>query len=192
MATNKIQKLRDGLRAARDEVLSAIDGITEQEAHQIPAPDEWSVAQLLAHIAELQVFWVGKAVIITADLQVFWVGKAVIITADLQVFWVGKAVIITKEGDPQISRTAVESHRRIAAVTDHAQDSLDDLKREMLAACEEAVAMVGRINPQDLNRPGHREDNPMTAGGVIQYLGGHVRDHANQIAEARRLIRQMH
>ena len=162
MARSEIQKLQDGLRAARDEVLSAIDGITEQEAHEIPAPDEWSVAQLLAHIAEIQVFWVGKA------------------------------VLITKEDDPQISRTAVESDLRIAAVTDHAQDSLADLKRETLAACEEAIAMVGRINPQDLSRPGHREDNPMTAGGVIRYVAGHVRDHANQITEARRLIRQKH
>ncbi len=162
MATSEIQKLQGGLRAARDEVLSAIDGITEQEAHEIPAPDEWSVAQLLAHIAEIQVFWVGKA------------------------------ALITKEGDPQISRTAVESDRRIAAVTDPGQDSLEDLKREMLAACEEAAAMVGRINPQDLTRPGHREDNPMTAGGVIGYVAVHVRDHANQITEARRLIRQKH
>ncbi len=67
MATSEIQKLQGGLRAARDEVLSAIDGITEQEAHQIPAPDEWSVAQLLAHIAEIQVFWVGKAALITKE-----------------------------------------------------------------------------------------------------------------------------
>ncbi len=112
--------------------------------------------------------------------------------AEIQVFWVGKAVLITKENDPQISRTAVESDLRIAAVADHAQDSLAELKREMLAACEEALAMVGRINPQALSRPGHREDNPMTAGEVIQYVGGHVRDHANQIAVARGLIRQKH
>ena len=162
MAGSEVQILQQGLRAARDEVLSAIDGITEQEDREIPAPDEWSVAQLLAHIAEIQVFWVGKA------------------------------VLITKENDPQISRTAVESDLRIAAVTDHVQDSLAELKSEMLAACEEALAMVGRINPRDLSRPGHREDNPMTAGEVIQYVGGHVRDHANQIAEASGLIRQKH
>ena len=99
-------------------------------------------------------------------------------------------IVFSSLKHPQISRNAVESDLRIAAVTDRGQDSLDDLKREMLAGCEEAVAMVGRINPQDLSRPGHREDNAMTAGGVIGYVAVHVLDHANQITEARRLIRQ--
>ena len=56
--------------------------------------------------------------------------------------------------------------------------------------CEDAVATIGGIGAKDLDRPGHRESNPMTAGSVIQYVAGHVRDHANQIAGARRLIRQ--
>ncbi len=162
MAGREIQELQDGLRAARDEVLKAIHGITEEGAHEIPAPGEWSVAQLLGHIAELQVFWVGKA------------------------------LLLTKETDPQISRTAVESDQRIAAVTGRSQERIEDLECEVIAACEEAAAMVGGIDPQDLTRPGHREENPMTAASVIQYVARHVRDHANQITETRRLIRRKH
>jgi len=160
MSNQEILQLQEGLRSAKDEVLSAIDGTTEAEARQVPAPGEWTVAQLLAHIAEIQVFWVGTA------------------------------VRITQENNLQISRTDVENDLRLAAVTDRSQDSLDDLKRSVVSACEQAVATVGNIDPKDLSRPGHRESNPMTAGDVIQYIAGHVRDHADQISEARRLIRQ--
>ena len=160
MSNSEIQELQEGLRSARDAVLAAIDGISERETHEVPAPGEWTVAQVLAHIAEIHTFWVGKA------------------------------VLIIREDDPQITRTAVENDLRMAAVTDHAQDNLDDLKREMTTVCEEALATVGEFDPKDLGRPGHREENPMTAGGVIQFLAGHVRTHAGQIIEARRLIRE--
>jgi len=33
--------------------LSAVEGVSESEAHQIPEPREWTVVQLLAHITEL-------------------------------------------------------------------------------------------------------------------------------------------
>lgn len=160
MASNEIKCLQDGLRAAKGRVDSAIAGITEAEAHRIPAPGEWSVAQLLAHIAEIQVFWVGKA------------------------------VLITKEDDPQITRSDVENDLRLAAVTGHAQDPLDVLIQSVETACDEAVAIMGQIDPKDLGRPGHREANPMTAGGVIEYVARHVSDHAVQITEARQLIAQ--
>ncbi len=160
MARNEIQRLQQGLRAAKEKVDSAIAGITEADARQVPASGEWSVAQLLAHIAEIQAFWLGKA------------------------------VLITKEHDPQITRSDVENDLRLAAVTDNAQDPLDVLIQSVEIACDEAVEVIGQIDPIDLDRPGHREANPLTAGGVIDYLARHVSDHAAQISEARRLIAQ--
>jgi len=160
VASKEIRRLQDGLRAAKERVDSAIAGITEAEAQQVPAPGEWSVAQLLAHIAEIQVFWVGKA------------------------------VLITKEHDPQISRSDVENDLRLAAVTGHARDPLNVLIQSVETACDEAVAIIGQIDLKALDRPGHREANPMTAGGVIDYVARHVSDHAVQITEARQLITQ--
>jgi len=125
--SSEIQELQADLRSGRDSVLSAVEGVSEAEAHQIPEPREWTVVQLLAHITELQSFWVTKA------------------------------VLITQVDDPQITRTAVENDVRLAAVTD---------------------------------RPGHREDNPMTAADVIRYTARHLRTHADQIIESLRLIRQ--
>ena len=160
MISGEIKELQDDLRAAKDAVLATLEGVSEAEAHEAPAPNEWTVCQLLAHIAELQVFWIDRA------------------------------VLITKEDDPQIARNAVESDLRVAAVTQHAADNMADLVQEMIAANDQVVRLVGGIDPSTLDRPGHREENPITAGGVIRYVAGHVRTHAEQIIESLRLIRQ--
>ena len=162
MSNSETQELQEGLRSARDAVLAAIGGASEPEAHEVPAPGEWTVAQLLGHITEIHSFWVARA------------------------------VLVIREDDPDVARTAVDNDQRIAAVTYHAQHSLADLEQRMIAANEEAVAAVGRIDPKDLERPEHREADPVTAGGVIQHLAWHVREHTGQIAEARRLIREKH
>ena len=86
--------------------------------------------------------------------------------------------------------TPADVEKGVLIKIEEAIHDLDDLKRIVISACEEAVAAVGNIDPIDLSRPGHRESNPMTAGDVIQYVAEHVWDHANQISEARRLIRQ--
>ena len=159
MSSSEIQQLQQDLRSGRDAVLAAVEGVSETEAHQIPEPGEWTVV-LLAHITELQPFWISKA------------------------------VLITQVDDPQITRTAVENDERLAAVTDRSQDDLAGLIQQMNAVNGQVVDVVGTIDPAKLDRPGHREDNPMTAAGVIQYTARHVRLHAGQIIESLRLIRQ--
>ena len=137
--------------------MEAIDGIAELEIRQVPVPDEWTVAQLMARIAEIQYFWMEKA------------------------------VLITQEDDPNITRSDVENDRRAAAVEDHAGDSLDEL-RGLAAANESAFGATGRIAPGDLGILGHRgENSPITVEGVIRYLASHVKEHAKQITESRRL-----
>ena len=158
MTSNEIQHLQTGLKAAKEQVESAIAGITESEARQQPAPNAWSVAQLLAHIAEI----IG--------------------------FWMDKAVLITEENDPQISRSDVENDLRLAAVSDTAEESLEDLIQSVDIACDEAMETIGEIVPADLDRSGHRETNPITAGGVIENLANHVTAHAVQITEARQQV----
>ena len=81
MATNQdqIPILQQMLRSAHQVVMDSIDAITEPEIRQAPAPDEWTVAQLMSHIAEIEYFWMEKA------------------------------VLITKESDPNITRSDVEN-----------------------------------------------------------------------------------
>ena len=161
MTTNQeqIQALQQLLRSAHQDV---IDGIVELEIRQVPVPDEWTVAQLMAHIAEIQYFWMEKA------------------------------VLIIQEDDPNIiTRRDVENDRRAAAVEDHARDSLDELIRGLAAANESAFGATGRIATGDLGILGHRgENNPIAVEGVIRYLASHVEEHADQITESRRLINE--
>ena len=164
MTTNQeqIQALQQLLRSAHQDVMEAIDGIAELEIRQVPVLDEWTVAQLMAHIAEIQYFWMEKA------------------------------VLITQEDDPNIiTRRDVENDRRAAAVEDHARDSLDELIRGLAAANESAFGATGLIATGDLGILGHRgENNPIAVEGVIRYLASHVEEHADQITESRRLINE--
>ncbi len=160
MLNIEIRELQEGLGVAHARVLDSLEGIEEAQAHVVPAPDEWTVVQLLAHIAEIQSFWTAKA------------------------------VEITREDNPNITRTEVENDIRLAAVEGQSQDSLADLIPRAAEANDRAIRIVGNIDPRDLGRPGHRgENNPITVGGVIEYLIHHVEEHADQIAESLRLIR---
>ena len=161
MSQDQIQDLQQILRSAHQVVMDSLDGIAEAEIRQVPAPDEWTVAQLMAH------------------------------TAEIQIFWMEKAVLITCENDPNITRSDVENDRRAAAVADHAGDSLEALINNLAAANESAISATGEIAPQDLSTLGHRgENNPITVDGVIHYLASHMEGHARQIRESRRLISQ--
>ncbi len=163
MTTNQdpIPVLQEKLRSAHQAVMNSIDGIAEAEIRQVPAPGEWTVAQLLAHIAEIQYFWMEKA------------------------------VLITQEDDPNITRSDVENDRRAAAVEEHAGDSLDMLIKSLAVANESAVTATGEIEPKNLAILGHRgENNPITVEGVVQYLALHVEEHAHQVSESRRLVSQ--
>ncbi|MCH7620494.1 MAG: DinB family protein [Chloroflexi bacterium] len=158
---SRIRELQEALLGAHAQVAGAVEELSETEAHQVPAPGEWTIAQLLAHIAEIQAFWTAKA------------------------------ILITQEDDPNITRTAVENDIREAAVTGQAHDSMADLLPRCQEANQRAIQLIGGIDPAYLERPGHRgEDNPITVQGVIRYLIGHVEEHVRQIAESRRLIRE--
>lgn len=161
MTTNQdqIPILQQMLRSAHQVVMDSIDGITEPEIRQVPAPDEWTVAQLMSHIAEIEHFWMEKA------------------------------VLITKESDPNITRSDVENDRRAAAVVDRAGDSLEEHIWSLAAANESAVATTGGDLPGGLTTLGHRgENNPITVEGVVRFLATHMEEHAHQIIESRRLI----
>ncbi|MFQ6029514.1 MAG: DinB family protein [Dehalococcoidia bacterium] len=159
MTNQEIEKLQEGLRSAHQAVLESLRGVSEAEAREVPEPGEWTVAQLMAHIAEIQSFWMGKA------------------------------VLITQVEDPNITRSDVENDLRRAAVADHSQDSLTELNQALADANAAAIAATGSIDSKDLTRPGHRgEGNPMNVAGVISYLIGHVEEHARQITLSRSII----
>lgn len=69
---------------------------------------------------------------------------------EIQYFWMEKAVLITKEHDPNITRSNVENDRQATAVTDHGSDPLDVLVKDLGTTNESAIAATAEIGPKDL------------------------------------------
>ncbi len=55
-----IPELAERLETAQTQLLDALDGATDRELYTTPSEDEWTVAQVCAHVAELQPLWMGK------------------------------------------------------------------------------------------------------------------------------------
>ena len=58
------------LEAAQGALMDALDGITEEELHTPPSEGEWTVAEICAHVIEMQPLWAGKAAGIGAASEV--------------------------------------------------------------------------------------------------------------------------
>ena len=159
MSQDQTANLKSLLEEALGAVERSIQGLDHQHARMIPSRGEWSVCQLLAHIAEIQGFWSGKA------------------------------VVITETDNPNITRTEVENDIRSASVDDQSGESLNQLIVRVKQENESAIKVLTSINAQYLDRIGHRgEDNPITAGGVFEYLARHVQEHADQIIRTRQIV----
>jgi len=60
-----VEEMTARLEAAQGALVDALDGITDTELHTPPAEGEWTVAQICAHVIEMQPLWAGKAAGIT-------------------------------------------------------------------------------------------------------------------------------
>ena len=62
MPITNIQSIQEGLKAANKQVIHSVQALSEEDAHRIPVLGEWTIAQLLARIAEIQQFLTSKAI----------------------------------------------------------------------------------------------------------------------------------
>jgi len=60
MSTEGITDLEQRLHASRQEVLTALDDITNAELHSAAAAGDWTVAEVCAHVIEMQMLWLRK------------------------------------------------------------------------------------------------------------------------------------
>ncbi len=60
MSIDSVQLVASQLEAAHRQLTASIDGVTDAELHSVPAEGEWSVAQVCAHVVEMQVLWMAK------------------------------------------------------------------------------------------------------------------------------------
>jgi len=159
MQIANIESIQKGLKESHKQVIHSIKKISEEQAHLIPAPGEWTVAQLLAHIAEIQQFWTSKA------------------------------ILMINEDCPKITRNAVENDIREQTVINKADETVTELLAQCQRIHEETVASLQTIGPSDLQRTGFRgEDHPVKVIEVLQSLIIHINEHIQQIGTSIRLI----
>ena len=61
MTESSADALAGRLAAAQEALLAALDGVTDAELRTPPSDGEWTIAQVCAHVIEMQPLWAGKA-----------------------------------------------------------------------------------------------------------------------------------
>ena len=150
------QELLDDLEAARAELLSAIEGLSEQEMVCPGVIGEWSVKDTLAHIAA----WDGE---FRAVIHAF-------VTQENPAF---DYTISGKQGFAQWNAQQVEKRRDL---------SVAQILAKLEEARQELVELVQGLTEEQLSRqavPPWR--HPTTARRNLEILDEHDREHAGQI-----------
>jgi uncharacterized damage-inducible protein DinB len=150
------QKLLDDLKAARVELLLAIEGLSEKQMIRSGVVGEWSVKDTLAHI----VAW---------DKEIRTVVHA-LVTQENPVF---DYKILGKQGFAKWNAREVEKRRGLSAA---------QILTEMEEARRELVELVERLTEEQLSQevaPPWRW--PKTVGRNVAILAEHDREHAEQI-----------
>ena len=159
MKNTGVEDIVEKLKESQTQLLNTVGQLSEENAHLVPAPDGWTVAQLLAHIAEIQEFWTAKA------------------------------ILMTKEDRPEITRNSVENDLREQTVINKAGSRISELLEQCQNIHEATIRTLGSISPSDLQRPGFRGDNnPVTVIEVLHSLVRHINEHIEQIERTKRLI----
>ncbi|MCL0047510.1 DinB family protein [Dehalococcoidia bacterium] len=159
MKNTGVEDIVEELKDSQTQLLNTVGQLSEKTAHLVPGPDEWTVAQLLAHIAEIQEFWTAKA------------------------------ILMTKEDRPEITRNSIENDIREQTVRNKAGSRISELLEQCQNVHEATIRNLGSISPSDLQRPGFRgENNPVTVIEVLHSLVEHINEHIEQIERTKRLI----
>ena len=154
----QVKKLVSQVEQSYGRLEQALQGISEQELRTLPAPEEWSVAQVLGHVIEMAPLWVSKAR--TAAQQ---------------------------KTDLPAKRTPEEAQARLASVERYGKEPRAAILDGLRSSKAKCVQMVSALQDSDLDTPKLRDGAPMTVRGFIdKQIITHVNEHAEQITAARK------
>lgn len=159
MVSPAAESLALRLEEARDKLLRQAGQVRPELFHQRPSPHEWSVGEILAHVA------------------------------DAQEFYLLMVQSMLGEEKPEIGRTETDAKRLAAvaqhgsdAFAQHEariRAGGQDVRRTVLGFTEEQLARVGR----------HRVRGEMTVQQWLEFLATHLDSHTQHIAETVRALR---
>ena len=162
MRSQRVQALLDDIERAQQELDTQLDGISRKELHTPIQNGEWSIAQVLAHVCEVERHRTGKV------------------------------AILLQEQDPLLDRTPQESQARLKAVEEHGRDGLVQIRQNLRQAHRGVLQTVRSLGARDLSRQGHRANGQrLTLETYLRtHLVQHLREHARQVAAIRKALAQ--
>ncbi len=159
-ADPRLQGLADELAEAHWLLRRAAHSVPREDLYRRPAPEEWTVAEVLAHTANLQTYYSYEARKVCQHPGVAIIGRP--------------AEAPFRQGP--IQRHAGDSRRRLLERGEEGRQDILDL--------------LAGLSPEDLEKNcHHRNGTPVTVEELLRrYVIGHLRAHAEQIAATRRVL----
>ncbi len=151
-----VDELLARLDSSVGSLVERVQKVPEHGLYVAPGQDDWSLMQVMAHMAELLPYWAKQA----------------------------KAVAERPENGQPFGRTH-DDPDRIAAVDVHGRDPLPAVLPRVREGLEFAKATVRDISPQGWMRTAqHPRRGDMTVQQIVeQFLVDHAEEHAKQAEE---------
>jgi uncharacterized damage-inducible protein DinB len=141
------------LRVAAAPLLARVRAVPGSALHTAPDEQTWSAMKILAHVAEFVPYWAEQA-------------RTVAMGAD----------------DLAFGRSP-EDPDRIAAVVEHADDTLDAATERLHGALTRAAVVLSAIPAGAWTKRGrHSRRGDMTVAEIVEvFMLGHLEEHARQL-----------
>jgi uncharacterized damage-inducible protein DinB len=143
----------DRLRVAAAPLLQRVRAVPRSALHTAPDEQTWSAMKILAHVAEFVPYWAEQARTVATGPEGLAFGRS--------------------PEDPD----------RIAAVVEHADDTLEAATERLQGALTKATVVLGAIPAGAWTRRGrHSRRGDMTVAEIVEvFMLGHLEDHARQL-----------
>jgi uncharacterized damage-inducible protein DinB len=163
MPGDRLAQLVEAVDQVNRLLLEALDAVPPELFDRPPAPDEWSVAQVIGHALESQDFWVGQL------------------------------ERLVGEDRPAIGRrTDAERQRRTYGFTDGRPRTLAEAQERLQRTARETRARLSRLPAEVLDRTAlHPDRGEITGAQLIEYLLiEHLSGHVEQVHSTLRQLQK--
>jgi len=151
MPGDRLAQLIEAVDQVNRRLLEALDAVPPELFDRPPAPNEWSVAQVIGHALESQDFWVGQL-----------------------------ERLLTEERPAIGRRTDAERQRRTHGFTDGRPRTPDEARTRLRQVAEQTRSRLSRLPAEVLDRTALHPDRGEISGAqlieylLVEHLSGHV------------------
>ena len=147
MTAAELKKLLDAAEKSPREIAASVSGLSEQVLRYKPAPDKWSIVEILAHLADMEILYAYRMRQMVAD------DKPVIAPID-QDQWAARLGYLQESAPELLALYGLNRHHNLNLLRRLKPENLDkgafhpELQRPVTLA--EYVQMIGKHGPNHL------------------------------------------